>query len=503
MELYVAGVPRHARTEQVRRALIGALRANAASFPAVGHGWVAMDVHKPRGRDFCFVTVARREVAKALCDLGNRNLLKAPLAGGGGGAPKNKAARGSVSRRSDCMFARPSRRSVPDAQLLQSLIEEEDEMLEAAGGQPADDLNDEILMLDKLTLVPSAFAIGVWSGLPPTGQQAQQQQRQLQLTTARGVGEGSTMYFVPQRTWSNAFDSELAHEDGVFWYQIPEEHELYAVFRARHVACIFTDEDPLRPGADINLYVQFHHPPIYARAKYSDNVPDDWEWDRVTCENLSGPLALTLARSLVYRLTFTRADMEDVRTFLRKTRIRNPVPRRISVLTDALRGYYAVDVMEQLQNWLRGLPLSVGLQCEALLSSQIMFPGQMLGLSESIDDAISRFGHSMVEKALYLLRWAVNWEPTQQSHLPDWVAEFQSLLHSPTYAPLLQAPLAEEYDQNQFCMVYHINITPTCTYVSGPVRDNSNRVIREFSELAGRFVRVNFVEEDGGPVFEE
>ncbi|KAI9028178.1 RNA dependent RNA polymerase-domain-containing protein [Phycomyces nitens] len=49
-------------------------------------------------------------------------------------------------------------------------------------------------------------------------------------------------------------------------------------------------------------------------------------------------------------------------------------------------------------------------------------------------------------------------------------------------------------------MVRKVLVTPTGLYLDPPIVETTNRVIRHFSEHADRFLRVNFVDEDLGPI---
>ncbi|KZV99610.1 RdRP-domain-containing protein [Exidia glandulosa HHB12029] len=139
------------------------------------------------------------------------------------------------------------------------------------------------------------------------------------------------------------------------------------------------------------------------------------------------------------------------------------------------RGRFSTEVLNILDDWLRGLPRAVAIQVERLLYERLLDAREMVGLSTSIARLIAAYNADNVAAILRTFG-----------------AELKSL---PWYTDPQASPKVGHKDVSNL----HVTVSPSSVSITGPIPDRSNRILRipEFRGFEENFIRIAFADDDG------
>jgi RNA-dependent RNA polymerase len=167
------------------------------------------------------------------------------------------------------------------------------------------------------------------------------------------------------------------------------------------------------------------------------------------------------------------------------------IPRDISISSEC-RGLFLPNVQKELRRWLLLLPWSVAFQVEALIRRLDVDFKEMLGLRQRIEALVQDRGEDHTSGFLHYFASHLRMLSWSEDEEGPWSIE-QCFTHAKheyevqTRAPPISAP------DTMDCR--HVYVTPTTIVLEGPNPEQSNRIIRFYSEHQDRFLRVCFVDE--------
>ncbi|KAG8750258.1 hypothetical protein FRC12_012967, partial [Ceratobasidium sp. 428] len=175
-----------------------------------------------------------------------------------------------------------------------------------------------------------------------------------------------------------------------------------------------------------------------------------------------------------------------------------PLPDMNPDLTFNKYEKYSLRNIEILEKWLQGgsLPWEVAFQCEALFRNGTLVPQELLLLRPRIErlvqestlracDALTSFRNEM-----------------EGAGAPKKLVEFEdqaivSIFEKHIQETEKKTPMGRLRDgstrSNFDC--HHVKITPTAIFLTGPLAEQSNRVIRRYPGFESHFIRVSFTDE--------
>ncbi|KAG9119949.1 hypothetical protein FRC07_004787, partial [Ceratobasidium sp. 392] len=165
---------------------------------------------------------------------------------------------------------------------------------------------------------------------------------------------------------------------------------------------------------------------------------------------------------------------------------------------DDQRRAYSSDNIELLEDWLRAgsLPWEVAFQCEALFRNGALVPKEVLMLRSRVEQLAEK---SPSQACDVLISFRMDLEGASA---PQWLSKFEDeeivslfdhhLAESKKKAPLSQLRNGSSLS-NFIC--HHVKITPTGVFLTGPLVEQSNRVIRRYPGFDSYFILVRFKDE--------
>jgi hypothetical protein len=208
---------------------------------------------------------------------------------------------------------------------------------------------------------------------------------------------------------------------------------------------------------------------------------------------------------LVYRVTFANiSELYNQREALNRIRaIPSMVQRSISVME--LSGRYSTELAAF--NELRSpsstnLPFAIKFQIQRLVQNGYLSPQMGCTLFGVVKDISLRSGPRVCVNAIRRLFRHIPFAG------PDTDAEWFSLKNLERMLKgiedilnrggiFLEQPVTSE----SIAIIHKASVTPTGIYLYGPEAESNNRVLRKYSNYHDYFLRVQFCEEDGQPLF--
>lgn len=163
------------------------------------------------------------------------------------------------------------------------------------------------------------------------------------------------------------------------------------------------------------------------------------------------------------------------------------------------RKLFSSSVLGRYKHWVNGLAEQwwpVAFQVESILRSGFIDAKELLSLASDIEKAAAergvKFAADMLQtfkSELRVLPWYTNQSAEQVNSIS------QCLVHAARYTIIAQqVPQLAAHDTP--LLVQKVTITPTTMKLSGPDAEQSNRVLRRFSDNIDAFIRVTFADND-------
>ena len=152
------------------------------------------------------------------------------------------------------------------------------------------------------------------------------------------------------------------------------------------------------------------------------------------------------------------------------------------------RHLFSLELEEQLENWLVELDFEVAFQVEKAVRDLLVDFGEILAIREAVGDLVRSEG---VQGTVEILRsfYSILREAAWDIRSKDIPALF--LRATREYVP--GAGGFAGYERPFLC--YHVSVTPTTMKFNGPFPEQSNRVLRRYSDHHSCFIRVSLEEE--------
>jgi RNA-dependent RNA polymerase len=291
----------------------------------------------------------------------------------------------------------------------------------------------------------------------------------------------------PEHTWTLEFDPETRR------FAIKSRHGLRVVVTLNNVQSIAFDSHA--------CVLWLERPPILEREKVNtpDGVSQLAELFSHLMEMNTGP-----TRDRLISLDESRGN---IFAFLRVIRIsfdgqhslREFKGKAMMVGMTTYEGNYGVSrqglfdplIMGSFQRWLRELPFDLAFQIDALVSRCRFSPKELRGMKRRINAAIERYGEVAICDSIRLLE--------QRRDEDD-----QGLTAKQLFDDILQdldrnrtrRPLRQSNESGEIFHCHRVAVTPTSLILSGPLPDETNRVLRRYMDYQSHFIRVEFRDED-------
>ncbi|KAG8870576.1 hypothetical protein FRC20_011669 [Serendipita sp. 405] len=275
------------------------------------------------------------------------------------------------------------------------------------------------------------------------------------------------------------------------------------------------DPDQHAPKSDRNVNVlNFNVNPIVANFDFGFNFDDIWrdiqlEGDLINDDydfglpeeelrdRLKSPNPHCPIFAYLRIICFSFSHSDQIGIFERKART-----ARLSIETSTAhdlvkRGHFSAMNVSKFRRSLKLLPYDIAFQLDGLLSRCIFHPSELLELVDPICAAIDEFGS---EKTVILTR-SLESQRGKYPRLPArelFYGLCQEIDDSRDYQPHKTSSLRRGRVSvaSELFYCHRATITPTSTILAGPLPDETNRVIRQFSNNMSNFLRVEFREED-------
>ncbi|CAG7851523.1 Probable RNA-dependent RNA polymerase SHL2; AltName: Full=Protein SHOOTLESS 2 [Serendipita indica DSM 11827] len=153
------------------------------------------------------------------------------------------------------------------------------------------------------------------------------------------------------------------------------------------------------------------------------------------------------------------------------------------------RGLFMPGIIERYQAARARLPFKVAFQVQGLLSRCAFNPQEILEILRDIHAALTELGRSATAECVKALEQERegNPEATPAALFADVVQSFRTSNN-------VKAMSDEEPGVFE---CHRATITPSSIILTGPLPDETNRVIRKYRKYAHKFIRIDFTEEDG------
>ncbi|KAH7325213.1 RNA dependent RNA polymerase-domain-containing protein [Rhizoctonia solani] len=181
-----------------------------------------------------------------------------------------------------------------------------------------------------------------------------------------------------------------------------------------------------------------------------------------------------------------------------------PVPAIDPPLTFGKLDMYSHHNIALVEKWFQGgsLHWDVAFQIEALFRNGVLVPTEIMAIKPLVEELIEE----SKDRAADVLRMFIDniqgagaQKTFNDFQDKDVVNEFNEQVRKNSEA----IPWERIGISKSSFMCYHVKITPTAVYLSGPLEEQSNRVIRRYPGYDTHFIRVTFTDEaDGRTKFE-
>lgn len=222
--------------------------------------------------------------------------------------------------------------------------------------------------------------------------------------------------------------------------------------------------------------------------------------------NLGTAHSSSAGSCLVYR--FQLIDAAGIDDITKHLAVTHGAPSHLSWQTTMRESTQNVDTnTRKLEDHLQAnfsLPWTISFQLQKLATNGILPPAKVLQLLPHIQ-AMTRIASiresSIAEGIRNLSRTLPYPGPEQNASVYSPEALGAAIKHYATEEFEYYGSMYEiVHRHSQLALIHHVNVTPTGTWLEGPSLETKNRVLRQYLEHTDYFLRVDFSDEDGGPV---
>lgn len=205
---------------------------------------------------------------------------------------------------------------------------------------------------------------------------------------------------------------------------------------------------------------------------------------------------------LVVRLVFDeRSALEEFKS--RAERSRLPT---YSYDNDHIskQGLFSPLIMHRFGYWLKGLPFDLAFQLHGLVSRRRFNPKELLAMRRAVDTEIYRLGHLTTAECIRLLEQyrepsdtnpRAEEHPEESSNAPSAGELFATIVRGKDL--LLVSKISRNFiASREIFQCHRVMVTPTSLILTGPLPDETNRVLRKYDGHQFNFIRVEFREEN-------
>ncbi|KAG9089334.1 hypothetical protein FS749_001409 [Ceratobasidium sp. UAMH 11750] len=175
-----------------------------------------------------------------------------------------------------------------------------------------------------------------------------------------------------------------------------------------------------------------------------------------------------------------------------------PLPDMNPNLTFNKYEKYSLRNIEAVEKWLQGgsLPWEVAFQCEALFRNGTLVPQELLLLRPAVE-RLAKESLTRACDALTSFRNELEGAGAQKKLVDFEDQNIIKLFEKHIAGSKNKTPIGRLRDgssrSNFDC--HHVKITPTAVFLTGPLAEQSNRVIRRYPTFESNFIRVSFTDE--------
>jgi RNA-dependent RNA polymerase len=148
-------------------------------------------------------------------------------------------------------------------------------------------------------------------------------------------------------------------------------------------------------------------------------------------------------------------------------------------------------IMECFQEWLKEIPFDIAFQIDGLVSRCRFNPKELRKMKREINAAIERYEEVAICDCIRLLeqRKEEDVEGLSARRLFGGILSDLDRDHS-------RRQLRQSNQSGEIFHCHRVTVTPTSLILSGPLPDETNRVLRRYMDYQSHFIRVEFRDED-------
>ncbi|KAI5305850.1 hypothetical protein KEM56_003119 [Ascosphaera pollenicola] len=148
------------------------------------------------------------------------------------------------------------------------------------------------------------------------------------------------------------------------------------------------------------------------------------------------------------------------------------------------------------------IPYRVKFQLQALIWNGYMSPLQAIGFLAHVKRILNTADEEIVARALGRLKNALVFPSPD---VQGWEVQIQNVVGA--LSGIIKelnkeknSGIAPQRIHPNMVNIHHVTVTPCAMFLAGPKQEAKNRVLRKYEGFTDYFLRVNFTDEDGGPV---
>jgi hypothetical protein len=155
------------------------------------------------------------------------------------------------------------------------------------------------------------------------------------------------------------------------------------------------------------------------------------------------------------------------------------------------QGLFDPYVLSAFEDWLEGIPFDIAFQIDGLVSRCRFNPKELRKMKRVINAAIEKYGNIAICDCIRLL------EQRKEEDAEGLPARklFDDILHE-LDGDHTKRRLRRDSQSGQIFQCHRVTVTPTSLILTGPLPDETNRVLRKYMDHQSHFIRVEFRDED-------
>lgn len=254
----------------------------------------------------------------------------------------------------------------------------------------------------------------------------------------------------------------------------------------------FSAQDPLAALANLSLSTMLRR----------DKLKD------IRVSSLNGQHEELVSGCLVYRFEFVplwfRNKLMKLRSLPGFPHVIMSRVRVVAPLPEETWSNQWEHLTRSLSSRLTQFPFEVLFQVQKMAQNGYLQPAAVASLLPTIDAIVKRSGTAISTATLKMFCERTPWpgpdteaEGFRHSSMINYLEEYEKKITKK------EAVTVADQSLENVAIIHRATVTPTSIRLSGPERENKNRVLRKYPQHHGHFLRVTFTDEDGDQVYHD